>query len=83
MIQIYCGDGKGKTTAAIGGAIRAAGAGRKVLFTQFMKGNDTSELNVLQQISGIEIMRLDKHYSFYQNMTERLKVKLRVTITKY
>jgi len=35
LIHIYCGDGKGKTTAAIGLAIRAAGAGQRVVFAQF------------------------------------------------
>lgn len=36
-VQVYTGEGKGKTTAAIGLAIRAIGAGKKVLFLQFMK----------------------------------------------
>jgi cob(I)alamin adenosyltransferase len=47
MIQLYTGNGKGKTTAAIGMAIRAAGAGNKVFFAQFVKGRPYSELNVL------------------------------------
>ena len=38
MLQIYTGNGKGKTTAAIGLAIRAIGAGKKVYIMQFMKG---------------------------------------------
>ena len=37
MLQVYTGSGKGKTTAAIGLAIRAIGAGRKVYIMQFMK----------------------------------------------
>lgn len=37
LIHIYIGDGKGKTTAAVGLAVRASGAGKKVLFTQFVK----------------------------------------------
>ena len=41
LIHIYCGDGKGKTTASVGLAVRAAGAGKKVLFVQFFK-NGTS-----------------------------------------
>ena len=47
MIQIYYGDGKGKTTAAIGAGIRAKGAGKEVLMVQFLKDNQSSELKVL------------------------------------
>lgn len=36
-IHIYCGDGKGKSTAVTGLAVRAAGSGRRVIFIQFMK----------------------------------------------
>ena len=43
-IQVYTGDGKGKTTAAIGLAVRALGAGHRVLFQQYMKGLAYSEL---------------------------------------
>ncbi|MDD4343367.1 MAG: cob(I)yrinic acid a,c-diamide adenosyltransferase [Eubacteriales bacterium] len=50
-IQVYTGDGKGKTTAAIGLSIRALGAGKKVLFLQFMKSKEYSEHSVLENIS--------------------------------
>lgn len=50
-IQVYTGDGKGKTTAAIGLAIRALGAGKKVLFLQFMKDRVYSEHNLLPYVS--------------------------------
>jgi cob(I)alamin adenosyltransferase len=73
MIQVYYGGGKGKTTAAIGGAVRAAGAGRKVLFVQFMKGNNTSELAVLQQIENVEIKRNDRSFGFFEQMKEEDK----------
>ncbi len=50
-VQVYTGDGKGKTTAAIGLAIRAIGAGKKVWILQFMKSRAYSEHNILPQIS--------------------------------
>ncbi len=47
-IQIYTGDGKGKTTAALGMAIRAAGHGKKTYIGQFMKGQHYGELTALR-----------------------------------
>jgi len=49
-IQIYTGEGKGKTTAAIGLAVRAAGSGLKIYFGQFMKGQDYGELHSLAKL---------------------------------
>ena len=51
LIHIYCGDGKGKTSAAIGLAVRAAGSGLKVLFTRFLKNESSGELAILDDIS--------------------------------
>lgn len=60
MIQIYTGDGKGKTTAAMGLAIRAAGHGFKVRIIQFLKGSTYSgELLSLQKL-GIEIYQFGR-----------------------
>ena len=50
-VQVYTGDGKGKTTAAIGLAVRAIGAGKKVLFLQFMKSKIYSEHKILENLS--------------------------------
>ena len=47
--QIYTGNGKGKTTAAFGLALRAAGAGKKVFFAQFVKGKIYSEIKAVEQ----------------------------------
>jgi cob(I)alamin adenosyltransferase len=52
-IQVYTGDGKGKTTAAIGLAIRAAGAGLKVFIAQFIKMGDYSEIKALRRFSDL------------------------------
>ncbi|MFT5701494.1 MAG: cob(I)alamin adenosyltransferase [Desulforhopalus sp.] len=50
-VQVYTGNGKGKTTAAIGLSIRALGAGMRVMFLQFMKSTVYSEHNILPDIS--------------------------------
>ena len=50
-IQVYTGDGKGKTTAALGLALRAAGAGLKVYIAQFIKSGDYSEIDALARYS--------------------------------
>lgn len=50
-VQVYTGDGKGKTTAAIGLAVRAAGAGLKVLIIQFLKIGEYSEIKSLKKFS--------------------------------
>lgn len=50
-VQVYTGNGKGKTTAAMGLALRALGAGKKVLFLQFMKARGYSEHSILHQLS--------------------------------
>ena len=55
MIQVYTGCGKGKTTAAFGQALRAAGAGLKVFIGQFIKGRNYGELNALKKIKNIKI----------------------------
>jgi cob(I)alamin adenosyltransferase len=50
-VQIYTGDGKGKTTAALGLAIRAAGAGLNVYIAQFIKHGEYSEIKGLSRFS--------------------------------
>ena len=55
MIQVYTGNGKGKTTAAIGLAIRASGAGLNVYIAQFVKGRYCSEHQALKKIKNIKI----------------------------
>jgi len=61
MIHIYTGDGKGKTTAALGLGLRAAGHGRKVLMVQFMKGQvNYGELAAAKRIPGFEIVQFGR-----------------------
>ena len=51
-VQVYTGDGKGKTTAAVGLAARAAGTGLSVYFGQFMKHGETGELEAFRALGG-------------------------------
>ena len=76
MIHLYTGDGKGKTTAAIGQAIRAAGSDYRVVFAQFMKGNDSGELQMLKELSKVTIVRSPKEFGFYHTMTDAEKEEL-------
>ena len=52
-IQVYTGDGKGKTTAALGLALRAAGAGVRVFIAQFAKARPTAEMAALQRFEDL------------------------------
>ena len=56
FVQVYTGNGKGKTTAAIGLAIRAAGAGLKVFIGQFIKTGDYSEIKTLKRLSDLIVV---------------------------
>jgi cob(I)alamin adenosyltransferase len=60
-IQVYTGNGKGKTTASLGLALRAAGAGMKVFMGQFIKTEECSEHKALERFDDlIEVKRLGK-----------------------
>ncbi len=76
-IHIYYGDGKGKTSAAVGVAVRAAGAGLQVLFFQFLKGNDASERNVLEQVDGITVLYGQDMDKKVRNLNSDERVQLR------
>jgi cob(I)alamin adenosyltransferase len=56
-LHVYTGDGKGKTTAAIGLSIRAAGAGMRVFFGQFVKGMEYSECTALRRFEDLITIR--------------------------
>jgi len=65
-IHIYTGDGKGKTTAALGLTLRAIGAGYKVYIIQFLKGQDYSELKSLKPLKAVTLKRFGKKDFIYK-----------------
>lgn len=71
MIQVYTGEGKGKTTAALGLALRAAGAGKKVFILQFIKGRPYSELVSLKKITNITLEQCGRGCFIKKNPAQR------------
>lgn len=75
MIHLYCGNGKGKTTAAMGLALRAAGRGERVVIAQFLKGADSGERYALAKLPQVELLPLPEQvkFTFQMNEQERLE----------
>ncbi len=73
LIHLYYGDGKGKTTAAVGLCIRAAGNKKRVLFTQFMKDGSSGEISLLKELPGAEVLWGNVPYGFYSRMADEEK----------
>ena len=69
-VQVYTGDGKGKTTAALGLALRAVGAGLKVFMGQFVKGMEYSELKSLARLSPQLVVKQYGRKKFVHNKPE-------------
>ncbi|KGG80545.1 cobinamide adenolsyltransferase [Caloranaerobacter azorensis H53214] len=69
-IHIYTGNGKGKTTAALGLALRAVCAGKKVFFGQFVKGMKYSEVKAEEYLPNFEIHQFGKNCFIYNAPTE-------------
>lgn len=75
MLHIYTGNGKGKTTAAAGLAVRGAGAGFQVYFYQFLKDGSSSEAAMLRKLGIITENSVCTKFAFA--MTEKEKAELR------
>jgi len=72
LIQVYTGDGKGKTTAALGLALRAAGRNMKVLIVQFMKKWDYGELHSIELISNITLRTFGTKDFVYKGKAKKI-----------
>ena len=77
LLHIYCGAGKGKTTAATGLAVRAAGSSMRVLFARFLKNEFSGELKILDRIPEIEVLHLEKSYGFFKTLSEKEQEEVR------
>jgi len=80
FIQVYTGNGKGKTTAAIGQAVRAAGFGLKTYFVMFMKEFPYNEVRILEKLKDfITIVQVGKDDFVYKKVPpseeEKSKIK--------
>lgn len=72
LVHIYSGDGKGKTSAAIGLGIRAFGRGMSVMLTQFLKSAGSGELHTIGMLGpGFEVVRGRKAVKFLCDMNEK------------
>lgn len=76
LLHLYYGDGKGKTTAAMGLALRALGSGKKVVVLQFLKGGQSGEIPLLEQL-GAKIYRGKAGQKFVFQMNEAEKAVTR------
>jgi len=70
LVHIYYGDGKGKTTAAIGLGVRAAGQGVRVHMAQFLKDTSSGELNSLKHLDNFSLSDAPKELPFYFQMSD-------------
>lgn len=69
VVQVYYGSGKGKTSAAVGQCIRAAGSGQSVIIIQFLKGKDAEEFSFLNRLEpDIKLFRFEKEDEFYDSL---------------
>jgi len=85
LVHIYTGDGKGKTSAALGLALRAAGRNLKVKIIQFLKSEDSGECLSLKKLyPDIELERFNSQKKFIWNMNEaELSILKKETLTGF
>lgn len=82
-IQVYMGNGKGKTTAALGQGLRSCGRGLKVYMVQFLKSGDTGELHSVEKLYPLfEILRFERERGFFWTLSEQEKQEIKKDIDK-
>lgn len=76
FIHVYTGNGKGKTTAAIGVGIRATGEGLKVIMIQFMKGRRYSEIDALQHFKNFTVVQFGRDEFVSKEKPDQIDIDL-------
>ncbi len=76
FIHVYTGNGKGKTTAAIGVGIRATGEGLKVIMIQFMKGRRYSEIDALQHMKNFTVVQFGRDEFVSKEKPDQIDIDL-------
>lgn len=77
LTEVYCGNGRGKTTLAVGQSLRASTQGKSVIIIQFLKGKERRELDFLEEIEGldIKIFRFEKMDCCYEELSDQEKAE--------
>ena len=75
-LQVYFGSGRGKTTAALGQAVRAASRGKTVIIVQFLKGRQPEQISFIQRLEPeIKIFHFEKSEERYEELSEQEKTE--------
>ena len=82
ITEVYCGNGKGKTTLAVGRGLRFATQGKSVIIIQFLKGRERRELDFLEELDNFDfkIFRFEKMDTCYNDLSEQEKAEERTNI---
>ena len=82
ITEVYCGNGKGKTTLAVGLGLRFATQGKSVIIIQFLKGRERRELDFLEELDNFDfkIFRFEKMDTCYNDLSEQEKAEERTNI---
>ena len=82
ITEVYCGNGKGKTTLAVGRGLRFATQGKSVIIIQFLKGRERRELDFLEELDNFDfkIFRFEKMDTCYNDLSEQEKTEERTNI---
>ena len=79
LVHLYCGEGKGKTSAAVGLSVRAAGRGKRVLFAQFFKDGSSGEIASLRCLPTVTVRHCPMTDERFARMNETERAEARRT----